>query len=107
MKEVGKLSLPTLSEIEAKIKNCNISSLDLKNQFYSIELEPESRSKTNFYYANQIWQHDRLPMGLASSPYIATMAMKYTFSDDDLEKFKEENNYADLPFSRFDQFLSF
>ena len=46
-------------------------------------------------------------MGLASSPYIATMAMKYTFSDDVLEKFKEEHNYADLPFSRFDQFLSF
>ena len=42
LKEVGKLSLPTLSEIEAKIKNCNVSSLDLKNQFYSIELEPES-----------------------------------------------------------------
>ena len=46
-------------------------------------------------------------MGLASSPYIATMAMKYTFSNDVLDKFKEEHNYADLPFSRFDQFLSF
>ena len=30
LKEAGKLSLPTLSEIEAKIKNCNVSSLDLK-----------------------------------------------------------------------------
>ena len=76
-----RLSLPTLSNIEQAVKNCHVSSLDLKNQFFSIELHPESKPKTNFYYQNQIFQRERLPMGLSTSPYIATMAMKFTFSD--------------------------
>ena len=36
IKDVGKLSLPTLSKIEQSVKNCHVSSLDLKNQFFSI-----------------------------------------------------------------------
>ena len=107
IKDVGKLSLPTLSKIEQSVTNCHVSSLDLKNQFFSIELQPESKPKTNFYYQNQIYQHERLPMGLSSSPYIATMAMNYTFSDSVLEKFKEEMGYSDFDFSRYDQFLSY
>ena len=50
IKSVGKLSLPTLTEIEQQVKNCNVSTIDLKNQFYSIVLEPEDRPKTNFYW---------------------------------------------------------
>ena len=46
-------------------------------------------------------------MGLSSSPYIATMAMNFTFSDSVLEKFKEEMGYADFDFSSYDQFLSY
>ena len=46
-------------------------------------------------------------MGLSSSPYIATMAMNYTFSDSVLEKFKEEMGYSDFDFSRYDEFLSY
>ena len=107
IKDVGKPSLPTLSKIEQSVKNCHVSSLDLKNQFFSIELHPESKPKTNFYYKNQIYQHERLPMGLSSSPYIATMAMNFTFSDSVLEKFKQEMSYSDFDFSSFDQFLSY
>ena len=72
VKDVGKLSLPTLSNIEQAVKGCHVSSLDFKNQFFSIELHPESKPKTNFFYENQIYMHDRLPRGISSSPYIAS-----------------------------------
>ena len=33
IKDVGKLRLPTLSKIEQSVKNCHVSSLDVKNRF--------------------------------------------------------------------------
>ena len=51
--------------------------------------------------------HNRLPMGLASSPYIATMAMKFTFNDAVLEKFKEEMGYSMFEFKSYDDFLKY
>ena len=107
LKDVGKLSLPTLGEVEQAIKNCHVSSLDLKNQFFSIELDAPSRNATNFYWGNQILMHYRLPMGLASSPYIASCAMQFTFSDAMLLKFKEENDLMDFPFTKFAQFSKY
>ena len=107
LKDVGKLSLPTLAEVEQSIKGCHVSSLNLKNQFFSIELDAPSRNKTNFYWGTQILIHYRLPMGLASSPYIAMMAMQFTFSDAMLLKFKEENNFMDFPYTKFTEFVKY
>ena len=107
IKEVGKLCLPSISEIQTKVRNCLVSTLDLKNQFFSIELEPESRAFTNFYWKNRIFFHKRLPMGMSISPYIATSAMHWTFSDSVLEKFKAENNLNNLSFKHFSDFLIF
>ena len=66
--DVGKLSLPTISEVEMSVRNCLVSTMDLKNQFFSIEIEPEDRPKTNFYWQNEVWQHKRLAQGLSISP---------------------------------------
>ena len=38
LKDVGKLSLPTISEIQQKTRNCISSQIDLKNMFFSVEL---------------------------------------------------------------------
>ena len=46
-------------------------------------------------------------MGLSSSPYIATMAMQFTFSDAMLLKFKEENNYMDFKYTKFSEFIKY
>ena len=105
--EIGKLSLPTISEIQTKVSNCICSSLDLKNQFYSILLEETSKPFTNFYWDNKIFLHQRLAMGLSCSPFIAQQAMYWTFSDNVLERFKNENNFQDLEFTSFSQFLDF
>ena len=50
--------------------------------------------------------HNRLPMGLKSSPYISSCAMEYTFSPSVLKKFKEKYN-IEMPFTRYDQFSAF
>ena len=73
--------------------------IDLKNIFFSIVLEEESKSKTNFYWKNQMYCHNRLGKGLSVSPYISAAAMNYTFSDAVLERFKNEFNHKDLPFT--------
>ena len=54
LKEVGKLSLPPISEIQTKTRDCIASVIDLKNMFFSILLEEDSKSKTNFYWRNRI-----------------------------------------------------
>ena len=86
----GKLSLPSITEVQTKVRNCYVSSIDLKNQFFSLLLEPESKSKTNFFFKNRILRHPRLPMGTSLSPYLAALAMQWTFSKKVLEKFLRE-----------------
>ena len=107
LKEVGKLSLPPISEIQTKTRDCIASVIDLKNMFFSILLEEDSKSKTNFYWRNRIYCHERLGQGLSVSPYISAAAMNYTFSDAILQRFKNEFGYHDLPFSSFKQYLDF
>ena len=99
--DVGKLSLPTISEVEMSVRNCLVSTMDLKNQFFSIEIEPEDRPKTNFYCQNEVWQHKRLAQGLAISPYIAARAMHMTFSEEVLSDFLNKHNIVDFPFKQF------
>ena len=66
---VGKLSLPSISEIQQKTRNCVCSVIDLKNAFFSIVLEEESKSQTNFYWKNRMYCHNRLGQGHISSSY--------------------------------------
>ena len=88
----GKLSLPSIAQVQTKVRNCYVSSIDLKNQFFSLLLEPESKAKTNFYFKTKILRHTRLPMGTSLSPYLASLAMQWTFSKKVLEKFLRERN---------------
>ena len=87
------------------VRGCLVSTMDLKNQFFSIEIEKEDRPKTNFYWQNEIWQHIRLAQGLSISPFIAARAMHMTFSDDTLADFLRINNIVGFPFSKFKEFL--
>ena len=103
--DVGKLSLPTISEVEMSVRNCLVSTMDLKNQFFSIEIEPEDRPKTNFYWQNEVWQHKRLAQGLSISPYIAARAMHMTFSEEVLLDFLKKHNIVDFPFTKFNEFM--
>ena len=107
--DTGKLSLPSISEIQTKTRDCLVSTIDLSNQFFSIHLEPSSRSKTNFYFRGKVLRHTRLPQGLKSSPYLATQAMNYTFGKMVFRKFLQEKgiNPDTFIFQSFDQFSAF
>ena len=48
--DIGKIQLPTLKEVEESVRDSLVSTVDLKNQYYAIDIEPEHQSKTNFYY---------------------------------------------------------
>ena len=87
------------------VRNCLVSTMDLKNQFFSIEIEEEDRPKTNFYWQNEVWQHKRLAQGLSISPYIAARAMHMTFSDEVLLDFLKKHNIIDFPFKKFNEFM--
>ena len=102
---IGKIQLPTLKEVEESVRGSLVSTVDLKNQYYAVDIEPEHQSKTNFYYKNAIWMSKRLAMGLANAPFIAFMAMKFTFRDEMLKQFLEINNITNFPYQSFDSFL--
>jgi site-specific DNA-cytosine methylase len=44
------------------------SKIDLRSGFHQIPIDPDSRSKTAFWWGNELWQYTRLPMGLSNSP---------------------------------------
>ena len=90
-----------------KKRNCISSQIDLQNMFFSVKLEEDSKSKTNFYWKNRMYCHNRLGQGLSVSPYISAAAMNYTFSDSVLDRFKNEYHFKDLPCSSYNQFMDF
>ena len=107
--DTGKLSLPSISEIQTKTRDCLVSTIDLRNQFFSIHLEPSSKSKTNFYFRGKVLRHTRLPQGLKSSPYLATQAMYYTFGKMVFRKFLQEKGIDPdtFIFKSFEEFSTF
>ena len=103
--DIGRIQLPTLKEVEEACKGSLISSVDLKNQYYAIEIEEAHRSKTNFFWKNNIWMAKRLAMGLSNAPYVAFQAMKFSFRKEVLQQFLDKNNIKDFPFESFDSFV--
>ena len=103
--DIGKIQLPTLKEVEESVRGSLVSTVDLKNQYYAVDIEPEHQSKTNFYYKNAIWMSKKLAMGLANAPFIAFMAMKFSFRDEMLKQFLEINKITDFPYKSFDSYL--
>eukprot|EP00794_Sanderia_malayensis_P002379 gene2379-2742_t len=60
--------------------NCYMTSLDLKNAYYSIPIAKEHQKYLKFIWNNQLYTFTCLPMGLSSSPRIFTKLMKPIFA---------------------------
>ena len=60
--------------------NCYMTSLDLKNAYYSIPIAKEHQKYLKFIWNNQLYVFTCLPMGLSSSPRIFTKLMKPVFA---------------------------
>ena len=61
-------------------ENCFMTSLDLKNAYYSIPIAKEHQKYVKFVWNNEQYAFICLPMGLSSSPRILTKLMKPVFA---------------------------
>ena len=98
------ISLPTLQSIESNFEGSIVTTLDLFNCFYSIELDEESKQYFNFFMQNEIWTHNVLAQGWSGSPKISRDAVDQTFSVKMLTKFLALKKIKDFPFTHYGQF---
>jgi len=59
---------------------CYMTSIDLKDAYYSIPIASEHQKFLKFVWRNQLYAFSSLPMGLTSSPRIFTKVMKPVFA---------------------------
>lgn len=59
---------------------CYMTSIDLKDAYYSIPIAPEHHKYLKFIWKDQLYAFNSLPMGLSSSPRIFTKILKPFFS---------------------------
>ena len=59
---------------------CFMSTLDLKDAYYSIPIAEEHQKYLKFYWKDMLYTFTCLPMGLCSSPRIFTKVMKPIFA---------------------------
>ena len=61
-------------------ENCYMSSIDLKDAYYSVNIHESFRKYLRFIWNNQLYQFTCLPNGLSSAPRLYTKLMKPIFS---------------------------
>ena len=67
-KVVSTFSLPKIQELLGKLNNCkHFSSLDLHSGYYYISLREEAKMKTAFVTADDKYQWNVAPFGLATA----------------------------------------
>ena len=92
--EVDIHPLPRLEElVEAAAGNKYYTTLDLKDAYYQVLLDEESRDITTFTDGVSLYRFRRLPFGLSCSPAIFSRIMKNTLAP--LSKLGWVKNYLD------------
>lgn len=72
--------LPLIEDQLDKLSNATIySTLDLKNGFFHVSVEPSSRKYTSFVTCNGQYQFKRVPFGLCNSPSVFQKFINQTF----------------------------
>lgn len=69
MIEKDKYPLPLIEDLIDKLRNVTMySTIDLKNGFFHVDVEPESRKYTAFVTHNGQFHFLKAPFGLCNSP---------------------------------------
>ena len=68
------------SVLELIEKNCYMASIDLKDAYYSVNIDPSNRKYLRFIWNNSLYQFTCLPNGLSSAPRWYTKLLKPVFS---------------------------
>lgn len=61
-------------------KNSWFASIDLKDAYYSVPIDPHFRKYLSFYWDGTLYQFTSLPNGLSSAPRVFTKLLKPVFS---------------------------
>ena len=76
-----KFKMDTLeTAIKLMTPQCYMSSIDLRDAYYSIAMATEHRRFLKFEWRDSLYQFCALPMGLSSSPRIFTKVLKPVFA---------------------------
>lgn len=62
--------------IKLVTKDCFMTTLDLKDAYFSIKIHENSRKYLRFLFNNQLFEFNALPFGLNTAPYLFTKIMK-------------------------------
>ena len=104
-----KMNLPTYYDLVKKFKKKKISTFDIRSMYWSIHINYESQSLTNFFFNRHVMAFQRLPMGYKNSCYIGQRASELTYSQDSLLKFLQKKGWSlnseEFPFSDVSEFL--
>ncbi|KAJ8043466.1 hypothetical protein HOLleu_10559 [Holothuria leucospilota] len=57
-------------------KNCYLASVDLKDAYYSVAINENSRKFLKFEWLGSLWQYKALPNGLSTAPRLFTKLLK-------------------------------
>jgi hypothetical protein len=72
-----KFKMETLESIIKLVRpNCYMSSIDLKDAFYSVPIAPEHKKYLRFFWNDTLYQFTCLPFGLTSAPRKFTKLLK-------------------------------
>ena len=73
--------MDTLHSAIKRLKSgCFMSSIDLRDAYYTVPISPEHRKYLKFVWRDVLYQFTFLPMGVTSSPRIFTKIMKPIFA---------------------------
>ena len=61
-------------------EHCFMASIDLKDAYYSVNVDPKSRKLLRFFWREKLYEFTCLPNGLSSAPRIFTKIMKPIFA---------------------------
>jgi hypothetical protein len=76
-----KFKMDTLeSAIKLMRPGCFMTSIDLRDAYYSVPITPEHRKYLKFMWRGVLYQFTSLPMGLTSSPRLFTKILKPVFA---------------------------
>ena len=79
--EYHQFKMDTLwSAVRLMTPQCYMTSLDLKDAYYSVPIAGEHRKYLRFYWKGQLFQYTCLPNGLSSAPRYFTKILKPVYS---------------------------
>lgn len=108
-KNVKKTQPKLPEQIFQKLRGKIVSSVDINQAYWHIQLAAESRPYTCFYLKGRIMQFNRMAQGLTSAPACWDEAMKLIFSPSTMKKIKRKlpKEEAGLLPDSFDSFFDY